>query len=93
MVLYDHESNVILDEPLTSRNKRKLTRANHVLHAYLSDRGLTPITKCCTMNAPEASKRFCARPVSSFNSCPHTFIAPTPQNDQSKLTRITSFPA
>ena len=46
--------------PLTSRNKRELTRANHVLHAYLSDRGLTPSTKCCTMNAPEASKRFCA---------------------------------
>ena len=42
MVLYDHDSNAILDEPLTSRNEHKLIRATRVLHAYLSDRGLTP---------------------------------------------------
>ena len=40
MVLYDHDSNAILAEPLTSLNKRKLIRATCVLHAYLSDHGL-----------------------------------------------------
>ena len=33
MVLYDHDSNVILAEPLTSRSKRKLVRATRVLHS------------------------------------------------------------
>ena len=42
MVLYDHDSNAILVEPLTSRNKRELIRATHVLPTYLSNRGLTP---------------------------------------------------
>ena len=42
MVLYAHDSNAILAEPLTSRNECKLIRATRVLHAYLSDRGLTP---------------------------------------------------
>ena len=42
MVLYDHESNAILAEPLTSCSERKLIRATRVLHSYLSDHGLTP---------------------------------------------------
>ena len=42
MALYDHDSNAILAEPLTSHNERELIRATRVLHAYLSDRGLTP---------------------------------------------------
>ena len=41
MVLYNHDSNVILAKPLTSRNKRELIQATHVLHACLSDHGLT----------------------------------------------------
>ena len=42
MVLYDHDSNAILAEPLTLRNKRELIRSTRVLHTYLSNRGLTP---------------------------------------------------
>ena len=42
MVLYNRDSNAILVKPLNSRNKHKLIRANRILHAYLSDRGLTP---------------------------------------------------
>ena len=42
MVLYNHDSNSILAKPLTSRNERKLIRVTRVLHAYLSDCGLTP---------------------------------------------------
>ena len=48
-----------------------------------------PSNKCWTMSAPAASNRFYVRQVSSFNSCSHTFIAPTLQNEQPKLTRIT----
>ena len=41
IILYDHGSNAILAEALTSRNKQELIRATRVFHAYLSDRGLT----------------------------------------------------
>ena len=41
MVLYDHNSNAILADPLTSHKKRKLIQSTRVLHTYLSDRGLT----------------------------------------------------
>ena len=42
MVLYDHDSNAILAEPLTSRSERELIQYTRVLHYYLSARGLTP---------------------------------------------------
>ena len=42
MVLYDHGSNAILAEPLTSRSERELIQATRVLHSYLSNRILTP---------------------------------------------------
>ena len=42
MVLYDHDSNAILADPLTSRNERELIRATRILHNYLSNRSLTP---------------------------------------------------
>ena len=42
LVLYNHDSNTILEEPLTSCRKRKLVQATRVLHSYLSNRGLTP---------------------------------------------------
>ena len=34
MVLYDHDSNAILEEPLTSRSGRELIQATRVLHSY-----------------------------------------------------------
>ena len=42
MVLYNHDSNAILAEPLASRSERELIRATRVFHSYLSARGLTP---------------------------------------------------
>ena len=41
MVLYDHNINAVLAEPLTYRNERKLIRATRVLNAYLSNLCLT----------------------------------------------------
>ena len=58
MVLYDHDSNAILDEPLTSRNGRKLIRATRVLHAYLSDRGFTPQYQILDNECPRGLKTF-----------------------------------
>ena len=42
MVLYDHVSNAILEETLTSCSERKLIRATHVLNSYLSAHSLIP---------------------------------------------------
>ena len=42
MILYNHDSNSILAEPLTSLSKHELIQSTCVLHSYLSDRGLTP---------------------------------------------------
>ena len=42
MVLYAHDSNAILAEPLTSCSERKLILATRVLYSYISARGLTP---------------------------------------------------
>ena len=58
MVLYDHDSNAILAEPLTSRNKRKLIRFTRVLRAYLSDRGLTPQYQILDNECPGGLKTF-----------------------------------
>ena len=58
MVLYDHDSNAILDEPLTSRSKREIIRANRVLHAYLSERGLTPQYQILGIECPGGLKTF-----------------------------------
>ena len=46
MVLYDHDSNAILADLLTSCSEHELIRSTRVLHAYLCDCGLTPSTKC-----------------------------------------------
>ena len=58
MVLYNHDSNAILAEPLTSRNKHKLIRATRVLQAYLSDHGLTPQYQMLNIECPGGLKTF-----------------------------------
>ena len=52
MVLYDHDSNAILAEPLTSCRKREIIRATCVLHSYLSDCGLIPQYKTLDNECP-----------------------------------------
>ena len=81
MVLYDHDSKAILAEPLTSRNKRKLIRATRVLHAYLSDCGLTP-------PVPNAGQLMPRRPqnVSTRGQCQVSTRAPIPLSHQRRRT-------
>ena len=58
MVLYDHDSNAILSDTLTSRNKRELIQATCVLHTYLSNRGLAPQYQILDNECPRDLKQF-----------------------------------
>ena len=58
MVLYDHDSNAILAEPLTSRSKHEQIRATRVLNSYLSARGLTPQYQMFDNECPGGLKQF-----------------------------------
>ena len=93
MVLYDHYSNAILVEPLTSHSKRELIRATRILHSQLSSRGLNSQYQILDNEFPGGLKYFCAIPASISNSFLCTCIAPTPPNAPSKPARITSSPA
>ena len=42
MVLYDHDSNAIIPEPIKSRSEAELIRAYFVLHSKLTNWGLRP---------------------------------------------------
>ena len=42
MILYDHDSNAILAEPMKSRSDHEMIRAYEKLHSYLTTRGLKP---------------------------------------------------
>ena len=70
MVLYDHDSNVILAEPLTSRNERELIRSTRVLHAYLSNRGLTPQYQILDNDCPGGLKTFLREASVKFQLVP-----------------------
>ena len=58
MVLYVHDSNAILADPLTSRNERELIRATRILPVYLSYRGLTPQYQMLDKKCPGGLKTF-----------------------------------
>ena len=58
MVLYDHDINAILAKPLSSRNERKLIRSTRILHAYLSNRSLTPQYQMLDNECPGSLKTF-----------------------------------
>ena len=58
MILYDHDSNAILEEPLTSCSERKLHRSTRVLHSYLSANGLTPQYQMLDNECPGGLKQF-----------------------------------
>ena len=58
MVLYDHDRNAILAEPLTSCSERKFIRVTLVPHSYLSARGLTPQYQMLDNECPGGLKHF-----------------------------------
>ena len=77
IVLYNHDSNAILAEPLTSRNKHELIRSTRVLHAYLSDRGLTPQYQMLENECPGGLKTFLRK-----GKCQVSTRAPIPASHQ-----------
>ena len=70
MVLYDHDSNAILADPLASRNGRELIRATRVLHVYLSNRGLTPQYQMLDNEFPGVLKTFLRESSVKFQLVP-----------------------
>ena len=70
MVLYNHDSNAILAEPLTSRNERKLIQSTRVLHAYLSNRVLTPQYQMIDNECPSGLKTFLREASVKFQLMP-----------------------
>jgi hypothetical protein len=58
MILYNHDSNAILAEPLKSKSEGKMIRAYSKLHEYLSDRGLKLRLQKLDNECPTGLKRF-----------------------------------
>ena len=69
-VLYNHDSKTILADPLTSRNEHELIQATRVLHAYLSDRGLTPQYQMLDNECPGGPKTFLREASVKFQLVP-----------------------
>ena len=57
MVLYDHNTNKILEEPLASRSQQDTPDAQINLHDYLTYRGFTLRVKILDTECSEALKR------------------------------------
>ena len=70
MVLYDHDSNAILAEPLKSRSASELVRATTSLHRYLSERGLKPTFQVLDNECPDSLKQFFRTHDVSFQLVP-----------------------
>ena len=58
MVVYDHDSNAILAEPINSRAADELLRAMKVIHEYLKERVLHPELKILDNECPAVVKTF-----------------------------------
>ena len=70
MVLYDHDRNAILAEPLTSQNEHELIRATRVLHAYLSNCSLTTQYQMMDNECPGGLKTFLREASVKFQLVP-----------------------
>ena len=70
MVLYNHDSNAILAEPLTSRNEHKIIQSTCGLHAYLYDCGLTPQYQILENEYPGGLKTFLRESSVKFQLVP-----------------------
>ena len=58
MVIFDHDINAILVEPLKSCSPQELSCANEVLHTHLCDHGLCPLFHILNNECPASLKRF-----------------------------------
>ena len=58
MVMYNHDKNTILAEPIKSHNERKLLLITTVLHQHLTSRGLKPTYQIIDNKCPALLKHF-----------------------------------
>ena len=57
IVIYDHDSNAIIAEPLKSRSEHELIRIYSALHTHLSNRGLAPKVQILDNECPDGLKQ------------------------------------
>ena len=70
MVLYDHESNASIAEPLKSRSEHKLIRVYSALHTHLSNHGLAPQVQMFNNECPAGLKQVMQNAVVAFQLVP-----------------------
>ena len=70
MVLYDHDSNAIIPEPIKSRSEAELIRAYSVLHAKLTNRGLRPKFQMLDNKCPAGLKDYMRRKGITYQLVP-----------------------
>ena len=70
MVLYDHDSNTILPEPLKSRSDQEIVRVYIALHSQLIKRGLRPIFQNLDNKCPAGLKTFLKQEGVTFQIAP-----------------------
>ena len=66
MVLYDHDSNAIIPEPIKSRSEAELVRAYSVLHSKLTNQGLRPKFQILDNECPAGLKDYMLRDGITF---------------------------
>ena len=66
MILYDHDRNTIIPDPMKSRSEHKLIRAYSDLHSKLTERGLHPTFQMLENECPAALKSFMCKEGVTF---------------------------
>ena len=70
MVLYDHDSNAIISEPIKSRSEAELIQAYSVFHSNLTNQGLRPKFQMLDNECPAGLKDYMRCEVITFQLVP-----------------------
>ena len=90
MVMYNHDKNTILAEPIKSHNERKLLLITTVLHQHLTSRGLKPTYQIIDNKCPALLKHF-LRTSSVFFQLLHPHIHRTNTTERAIQTYNNNF--
>ena len=90
MVLYDHDSNAIIPEPIKSQSEAELIRAYSVLHSKLTNRGLRHKFQMLENEYPAGLKDYMRHKAITFQLVtPPTCINQTLLSELSRHSRTT----
>ena len=89
MVLYDHDSNAIIPEPIKSRSEAELIRAYSVLHYKLTNRGLRPKFQMLDNECPAGLKDYIRHEGITFQIVPPHLHRKTLLSKLSRPSRTT----